>query len=378
MKHKRGIRKGTVWSRWLLSYLFILALPVLFGCMIYLYSMATIRQEAEDIQYQSTIHSKVGMETLLENVSAMSATLLSNSSIRSIAVCPRETYTKEQRMILKDVKEMLIDYMVSNEMMEQVFLYMPKAGYVVNSQEVFFSENEEMFRYWMKMTKEEFYGMIEENLFNTLHITHSETGASRLVYTSCASQQKNYADQDMMIVVFLNTGKVKRLLASPQMATYLVDGAGNLFYASENFSVEKQIEEVQIGEEVQEEFYRFGQDYAIRLPLNLPGLSVLHIIPKNVFLEKLNRAKIILIGYIVLCLLLGFILADYLSIRNYSPVDRLLRLTQKTQFRSSQTEEFQAIQESIEKMMSQYEKNKQMERKIEFYHQSNNLFKLLR
>ncbi len=348
-----------------------------FGIVIYVFSMNTIREEAEALQYQTVERSVDTVSLLLDNLSNMGAALVSDEKIKDLGRVANGEFNTVQRLNFQSINATLLDYTISNDYILAAYLYFPRSQYLVGATNLYYADDAQMLRGSLWMSKEEFERLLDEPVYRSIHLVDGLWNKVCL-YMYAVNPDQNFKTQDAVMLVLLDYHKLMQDICLQDASVHLIleDGscldrealeAGGYWDILESLEKEKDYQYVSLGEE--------------HLVLNrLPdrNLWVLNLIPKGLFMEKLQQAKMILATYVILCSLLGVLLAGFLTKRNYSPVDELIKLTQRGRYRSdSEVGEFQAIKDSVEKLIHVYEN--QEEEKLSREHQikSNRMTRIL-
>ena len=100
------MKKKSVFSLWIMSYLFILLVPVIFGATIYGYMLNMVSKQAETVQ-KETLHSSVDLtEQMLGGVQESAYSLLNTSLVNRLSLV-RDQYSAQQYHDMAQLQENL-------------------------------------------------------------------------------------------------------------------------------------------------------------------------------------------------------------------------------------------------------------------------------
>ena len=353
MKKKAYKRKSKTYHKWLLSYVLLMVMPLLFGCVIYWYAMERIEEDVEYVQRQTLTQVKDTMEGNLYMCDHIGLALTNKSEAEHLKSFEENgSYSVRQRLYPKALVEDMLLYSASNEMIDEIMLYFPKTDYIVKQSRfcpLEYSKIKEESDY--KMTLEELRSFSERGK-NGLHAL--ENGKNGLLYVySVYSQRSEQAD--IMVLIYLNTGVIRDLVSLAQSSVFLSLADGSWFSSSGR---ELLAEWEQAGKEEGDYALLSGkEDYLMKLRSPAYQMDFFNVIPKSLYLEGINQMKLILAVYIIASSIGGIGIAWYVSKRNYQPVKELLELTGKSMQESEDGNDFFVIRTAYQRLLSAYQDN---------------------
>jgi AraC-like DNA-binding protein len=375
-QRKYSIKNKTIWQ-WMLSYLYVLVVPLAFGILIYVFSMNTIREEAEELQYQTVKRSVDTVSLLLNNLSNMGAALVSDDTVQDLGRVEDGSFNTVQRLNFQTINTTLMDYIISNDYILNAYLYFPRSQYLVGATNIYYAYDAQMLRGSLWMSKEEFERFLDEPVYRSIHLVEGLWGKI-CVYAYAIHPEQTAREQNAVMLVLLDYQKLMKDICLQDASVHLILENGNCLDRKnlEAAGYWEVLEELEKEKEYQ--YVGVGEEHLILSRLPGQKLWLLNLIPKGLFMEKLQQAKVILTTYVIFCSVLGVLLAGFLTKRNYSPVDELIKLTQRGRYRSDEElGGFQAIKDSVEKLIHVYEN--QEEEKLSREHQikSNRMTRIL-
>ena len=125
------MKKGRTLRRWQLSYVAILLLPLVFGCVIYFHSLSTIQKETKELQYQLLLQDETVLRHVLEQLRKEGTELLHSSYVKSLAVPDLEPEFERDRLGM--VQNLLQDRLSVGEALSNAYLFYPQRNLIVGS-----------------------------------------------------------------------------------------------------------------------------------------------------------------------------------------------------------------------------------------------------
>ncbi|MCI8627451.1 MAG: helix-turn-helix transcriptional regulator [Lachnospiraceae bacterium] len=346
------MKKGRTLRRWQLSYVAILLLPLVFGCVIYFHSLSTIQKETKELQYQLLLQDETVLRHVLEQLRKEGTELLHSSYVKSLAVPDLEPEFERDRLGM--VQNLLQDRLSVGEALSNAYLFYPQRNLIVGSR-VSFRMTEEM---WVQ---EDLYladpavkAIMEENPYNRLYFLQG-TKSDALAYSLSGNYKEAFWEQNVVLLCFLNKSWLSGQFPDMDTAVLLQTRDGEIRKIGGGIEEEEDWSAF----DVKEEALIHKKGYAV-LKEELPEyqLSLFCIRRDTVFRQELLIGIGILAAYIAASLGVGLSLSSYLSKRNYKPVDDLLKLIRQGASggeRGEQEDEFELIRNRLQRLLKGYE-----------------------
>ncbi len=347
-------RKGSIRVQWLISYLVLLLLPFLFGILIYAFSINEIQEKVGEVWSQSMERTEAVMEGTFDTIGKMGNSILNSGGARALFHENLEnSYDLNQRVNLSQLKDAISNALISNDMIDELYVYFPQTGHILNNESVFFAEDEGMFQYWFHNSKKQLLEELGDSLYQTVHIVQ-RGNSRRLVFTTCTAPTASLAEQEAVILVYLHAPKLRGLLEADGIQTVLWQEGNYLSYGEDLEELEEWRQAWEENASFQQSSYKKGSYYILRLPMQRYRLSILQVIPGKQYLSDIQHLLWMLAGYVLVCLVAGVVLALYFLKRNYAPVKELLSLTRKMNRRGEGEAEFVQIRKLVETLLERY------------------------
>ncbi len=346
------MRKGRTLRRWQLSYVMMLLLPLVFGCVIYFHSLSTIHRETEELQYQLLLQDETVLRHVLEQLRKEGTELLHSSYVKSLAVSDLSPEFERDRLGV--VQSLLQNRLSVGETLTNAYLFYPKRRLAVGSR-VSFRMTEEM---WVQ---EDLYlsdpavkAIMEENPYNRLYFLQG-TKSNALAYSLSGNYKDSFWDQEVVLLCFLSQSWLGGQFPDMDTAVLLQTREGQIQKIGGGLAEEEDWSSFA----VKEEHLIHKRGYAV-LKQELPEyqLSLFCIRRDRAFRQELFIGVGLLAVYILASLGIGLSLSSFLSKRNYQPVDELLSLIRQGASggeRGEQEDEFEVIRNRLQRLLKGYE-----------------------
>jgi AraC-like DNA-binding protein len=363
---KASISKTPV--KWMISYILVMFVPLLFGTVIYIYSMTTIKSEAEDIQYHTVSYAADNMLAVFDNFTEMSKSILSENKIIDLSGVKVGEFNITQRVYMKEMIDKINDYVYSNDYLSNVFVYLHGSQYVLGNNGLFYAYDPKMIYQRMGISDSAFNKLSDPNAVDNVYVVN-DYGIDNPYFV--------YRTKNLTLFLKINQSKLRSLLGIEQSISYMYIKNGDIL-SDTYVPYSTYAERIQplLGNKYV--YKTIGNDNYLVVPLGKYGITIIHIIPKHVYMQKLEYAKIIMLVYIVLSMVIGILFSNYITKKNYSPVDELIKMTQRGNLKSEgQKDDFLAIKESVSKLLNAYETGNEEKRNRELQIRSNRFARII-
>ena len=119
--------------RWMLSYGIVLALPVLFGGIIYGDALAREQKNVHRIQHQAMYSVQTYLEKELESLYQICYSLLNSRAVAALERNDGGEYTPEQILKVLEIEKQIANYKLINGMISELYLYLPKQDDIITN-----------------------------------------------------------------------------------------------------------------------------------------------------------------------------------------------------------------------------------------------------
>ena len=337
--------------QWAISYLPVLLIPLILGGLLYAYSMHAVQEKAETIQEIMLEDRSDTLEDMFEKVGNLTVRIQGDESVSKLASA--STWSGEHRYMLIGVQSMLSEILISNPEIKEISLYFPDKAQILSSAAAYSVEWEEEFQARMGMNQDAFFKMLSGDLYGTFHIQ----GEDQLIYTSVYRKGDHFLKQKMIAIVTLSNEFMQYLLHTEEVDFFLSDTSGRYYTAG----IQDEFMKVDVQEAMGLSYadgpmqwidttciYRDEQeDYGL----------VLYSIQQDVgYVSALWNMRLLLMGYVLVCLVVGVLLVWYQTRRNYRPVGEMLSVIRRHGYLESKS--LAEAGKSLQHLIEEYENRK--------------------
>ncbi|MCR5254898.1 MAG: helix-turn-helix domain-containing protein [Acetatifactor sp.] len=320
------MKKSGAYQTFLKSYLIMLILPILVSVFGYLYSNKMIEEEV--LEYQTTIIKKtqgIG-DQIISNHMLSKGALLSNKSLKNLMGSTE--WSGSLMFDIVELKDVITGMKNSNYLMEDVQVYFPQSGDLITTKR----------RYPERLTyiyaDEANLPCDYEDIFNFsvargYFVQDSGTEDCRIYFYE-NTFSRNYKDVLASIVTVLKWKDVEEILgdmgSNSRGTIFLIDKNGNII-GNSNMSVDISGFEYAALTDAGELMRTVidGEKYVSSfMGSNVIDLKYVICVPESVFYKKNNYMLLAILIELMICMVIGVMLAAYLAKKNSNPIERLM------------------------------------------------------
>ncbi|MCI8625996.1 MAG: AraC family transcriptional regulator [Lachnospiraceae bacterium] len=353
--------------RWMLSYGIVLALPVLFGGIIYGDALAREQKNVHRIQHQAMYSVQTYLEKELESLYQICYSLLNSRAVAALERNDGGEYTPEQILKVLEIEKQIANYKLINGMISELYLYLPKQDDIITND--LFCPLQDMKGFEQKRfgcSLEEF----REKLVSTTFRGELRLLEDRLVYLYSIHSGE---EQSVRVILYLDKHYIWEMMENEEVKLFLVF-PDEKWIGMEEYSFLKAIQLVRRAEEEKQTFAKQG-----RLRASLMGsywlmrdeehflllqdserydLSYLIQVSRQEYQKTVNDMIFLLVIYIGACIMVGSALIYYLAKLQYLPLKELLQfVTRGKKKERDEKDEFVQIRTLVEELLEDYQQS---------------------
>lgn len=383
-----GSYKKNVFVSWVMSYIVILLLTTCIGSYGYYQSISIIKNEvnkahqASLLQFQKIVDEKIkSMERTCSeiNLNRRNTSLMNSET----SLDPIHKITAMQ--LMKDINA----HNVANDWIEDIFIYYKNNAFVLTSRTKYnLSEFYQFHDIFQNMSYEEFIELIDGN-HNREYLTLAQTkeNGEKIKQTLFIQSLPMGSRDDSLatIIITINQDKLYQMLIN---ANWMNEGQA--FIINDDNVVVAQTDAMMLPPSIQYDklvaynqyIDRDGESIVVsHVDSEATGWKYIFLVPKNIYLKKLLYMKNIIIITIMACLVIGTIIAYWLSKRNYRPLSRTIKSIEKIKASTKwkkEDNEYQYIEKLVKKLSDEYQDSNSQLNKQKKIMKNNYLIKLLK
>lgn len=338
MKIRLTRKRSNIFISWLLSYFFILLLPIFISSLIYAKSVEIVKDEINLTNKALLKQVQQTVDNQIQDIMKLAWQINQNSRLQT-AMYSKTNLDADQRYLLYQISTDLRSYQTLNSVLDYAYIYLKNKDMIVsynsysNAQDFYnFNHSDE------KITYEDWYNLI--NNCNKIQYVPIESisevdSDSNFPHKSIAYFQPlpiGYNnDPSATLVILIDEQKIRKTLKEISLVKngdlYIIDENNNLMSTTNELqTLPKEINYGVINDD----------DNSIHLTINNSEMDFscitskflkwkyISVIPENVFMAKVTYIKKLALTSIFVCIILGSIMSYIFSKKNYDPIKKLI------------------------------------------------------
>ncbi|GBG08400.1 AraC family transcriptional regulator [Paenibacillus agaridevorans] len=330
---KKLTRTNSIWTKWLISYLFIFLVPVLLGIVFYWQTLHIVEQEIDLSNEKLISQMRELTDSRMRDLERLGLELSLNNEIISFASKEiKDQGSDDYHYDARQLTLILNNFKLTNEYIDQIILYYDKSGTVItNDSRILVEQFEKMYQpvslhqSWSQILDSRFikgFFLVKETSdpSDKAQIMHIRTpymkglgsDGAYIMFTVKSDKLLPHAERiqlhkDSYFVIQDMNGKV---IASTSKA------AANRVPHMNPLTLTDGMQDVEIE----------GQRLTVRYTTsNVTGWKYISVTPSSVYMESVWSVKRLIGIYILLCLVAGALVTAFVLRRNYNPIQALIR-----------------------------------------------------
>lgn len=349
LKRKLHITRVVLWG-WILSYMAVMIVPLLFGAIIYMYALGTIRDEIQTLQQQAFVQVKYNLENMLENLYKVSYAL-SSSAYNSGIYVKREDGSGQRSMSMAQVQKTMGSYGIANNNIKGIYMYFPENDYLLTGTLTYKYER-------LREHSERFLGLTENEFMS---ICQDDSSSLKIIGADSENQQLYYVYKGREfkgnIIVFmpLNMDVLRDMTKIDNTGVFLLLGGKRLWLGGMAADVPEAFPELSLGQDMDSR--KVDSVYWMGQALDSREDYLATCIDGDNYFGKIVGMRRILFAYLAVSMVLGGVGTWFFSRRHYTPVEKLMEGVEQSYDRGES--EYKIITDYYASMKNQYETSRQ-------------------
>lgn len=330
------MKQGLTWSQgsrrsllrsWFLSYLLVLAVPLLLCLLIYWQSYRTIRAEAEKM-YSSTLEQvRIDIDAYLNEVQQVQSQILLSSTIHT-ATRIGAAVTPADQLSIVDVRDELQHIMTSHTNISSIALVLnPSSSVVTSAGYMSMSLYYNLHFRSEELPLEEFQAYMAQphNMWDVLPV--SAASGQYLVFVR-TTMDKNFSKATGTVAVAIDLSLLRKRLQQfcwdERLNLYIVapdssllcrtDGEGELQMSFEDLAPTTSLQTVQ----------NESGSYGMLVSSSISGWRYVLLAEESLLRQSALQIQVYTFLGLLVCMLVGLALSGQLARRNYHPLRQIL------------------------------------------------------
>ncbi|MDF2922275.1 MAG: hypothetical protein K0R57_1189 [Paenibacillaceae bacterium] len=337
MLQKLSEKRRSVVFSWLVSYLSILLIPIIMSAIVYVQSVRIVQNQVVSINDAMIRQLQQLVDGQVQNLDKISLQIATNSKLAYLintqaAGNPAIDFDYSER-----VKQLFQDfniYTLSNTFLSDFYIYLHDSEIVITSGGFFdsreyydlhISTERSGYEQWQSFMRQQYYN---EYLISARRLANGQNGESVNLMRSLPLQGERF---NSTLAISINREELNRLVSNINWADqnqfYIIDKSSNILFSSTGAPLPQSLAygsmpglsgvqyEVVAGE-------KSAVSYASSQAAEWKYFSVT---PTSLFNERVEYIRKLTLVCLVLCVVIGGLIAYWLTKKNYTPLNQLIR-----------------------------------------------------
>jgi two-component system response regulator YesN len=349
-----------LFSHFMLSYLFVLFIPVIIGGVAYNEALQLVQQSVKDLNLAVLKQSRDVLDKQLTEVETITQQLLINPRINQF-IGTRQPLKPDDYYQMKLVLDEIGLYKVTRNFIYDFLIYFKNSNYILTSETAYnTSLFNEVFRGKQSILEELRGNSYRRGEYLSATSFGDDRKYSVIPYIRSLpfSYSVGHERMEGNIMVLIQENAFRRLLAKADIAdggwVYVVDRNGKIITCIS--STDKNVIPLNISQNEGSIQRKIENEPVIvtYTTSNYNGWKYVAVLPSQIAMVKADFIKKNIIFFILGSLLIGTVLAYYLTYRNTLPLQKIIKtLNDSIEFRTNQSgNTYQFLQGSIVELIN--------------------------
>jgi YesN/AraC family two-component response regulator len=330
--------RSTVFNSWLLSYIFVLFVPIAVSSFIYVKAVDIVKEQVNLTNKALLKQVQENLDSQMKDAMRIAYQIYLNPRLHSAMYYKGELSTS-QRYAMFGIIDDLKSYQTLNSAIENIYIYFKNADLVLstsvlNSPEDFFKiyhSNKNMsYEQWFK----EISSSSKLKYITLESLTNSEEDDTPPIRTIAAIQPLpvgSKGDSPATLVILMDEKRFSNAIQGTKLVKQgevcIIDDQNNIMAStSAMHTFNESISYDKLESDVIRDYVDANNS---KVTVSCIASSFLRwkyisIVPENIFMDKVHYIRRLTIVSMLVCMIIGIVIAYLFSKKNYGPLNRLL------------------------------------------------------
>lgn len=356
---------------WMISYLVVLIVPLLVSQLFYHQSYTLANENAMEACEIALEQTTASLDRALSDVRSISRELITREEVASLQYSTALNATK--RIKVADLKKEILTKINFSDYISSIGVFFTNGGIGVSADGFYATEEIirlQVFREWGISYDDLLEAAMGPGDFHLLMTGKGGEFSQATCIFSVMNLQAALGMPDVLLVCQLNLSQFKKLLtadganSSPVVWVAAEDGTVLIPAGVDSEQMTALISQTApyLSERPRSDAIRSESLVISTAKSSVAGWKLVSATSTAFYAEKLGQIKIWYLIYLIICLLVGIVIAALFTRQNYSPVKRLSELMSSTKNQSPSGGEFEALEAGLNQLI---QKEQDYEREID-------------
>jgi AraC-like DNA-binding protein len=362
-------KRSSVFISWLLSYLFVLLVPILISSFIYVKSFHTVEEQIDLTNKALLKQVQETLDNQIKDVMRIAWQIYLNPRVHS-AMYYKQELTSAQRYAMFQIIDDLKSYQVLNGAIEDIYILFKNTNLVLstsilNSPEDFYKINHSN----KNISYDEWYDQIKNcdklqyiPIETMEKLEESEATSKKTIACIQPLPVGSKGDSQATLVILMDEKRFSKAIQGTKLVeqgdVFIVDEQNKVLSSTSKIhSLPESIRyDLLENDTIKKNITWDGSEMTISyITSNFLKWKYVSIIPESIFMDKVNSIQKITAVSVAACILIGIYIAYAFSKKNYGPINRLFHKASSVLGANYETEknEFNFIETSMDIAISE-------------------------
>lgn len=314
-----------------LSFIIAFFVPLLIACVGFIFLINLLNNQVSETNRSALFRLRDISDANLQNVQSIGKLLIRNDEVQTLKNIA-QPLTKTNLLSCLKLMDELNTQMLTNNLIETINITFNSSNSIISSDGFFHGPDNNSQSYSnINMSYEQWKETLSFSGFSSVSLHTMNDGLDHIFITYKDSSQIDL-QHTVAVTLILNTEKVQALLDSlkftDESSVMILDQAEHLVTSDANNFTPDDLDLTDLDYETltvrQKSSYKGAPTLVNYVPSGVTPWIYLLVTPHNIYSKQILISVIILIGYIVLCGVVGSLLIPRSIKQNYSPISRLV------------------------------------------------------
>jgi len=348
--------KNKVLITWLLSYVLVLAIPLLIGSLLYAEAGKIIEDVVNQVHQTSLEQVRATLDSSLSDIRKIGSALAVDSIVKKLTfkwgnLAPTDFYD------MYVLQSSLISLKATNSTIDSVYIYFKRNGSILSQQQRIDSQKysdqiigdfQMTTADWIAMT-----GPITRETYRIITLNNADGTTSKKIVYMKPVQLISFSSSAAVIVMLIDGVFYENALAkasgNSQTTVTLVDTDNNFLSSQQSSDLPgfMSYAELKASSPLFKINFSGKELTVIQDESSINSWKLVSAIPTDIYRAKVEYIRLILVIYIVAVLIIGLSITAYVVNRNYKPLKKLTQLANQgsASDKQSETNEYKYIEQ---------------------------------
>lgn len=340
---KISLKSPSILLTWFVSYCLILLVPILIGTVIYVKSEEIVEKEIINVNTARLKQSQQAIDNGIDDVNRFVYQVVLDKKLQQLSQFKNPLNDSDYYKVY-EVLENLSNYKSVTAMIGSYYIYLKNSDRVLNSsgltaKESFYGwslsssqyNNGMSYENWLKLIKGEYK---KKYIQVDIKMAGESTSVPTVIY-SYPLYSEGLTEPEATLIIKLNNERFQQCI--PDFAslndgwTLILDKDNSVLHSSVPYGTVLNLKYEELSKDTDLTYPTInGVKYAVSyITSQSTNWKYVLVVPASIFKQKVEYIKNLTIFCLLLCIILGVLVAFFLSKRNYNPVNEIIHLLEK-------------------------------------------------